>query len=301
MLTTEELDILGLCAETRFTGKASNVSQALRAIRDDVEQGKSEEIAAGTEEHDAQCRIIVASNRAARERAYALAYRVYRRSGYATEGDRGLCVSPFDACAQTLTLLAQDSAGNDHATISLVFDSAEGLPCDEIYRPEVDALRARGCQLAEVTRLAIEQTGAEAKSLLLQLFNQCYIFARIVRNASDLVVEVNPAHVKYYQRLLHFQQSGPERPCSRVQGAPAVLLRLNLPEIEAAVKGTGCTKGRDLNGRRLHPFPYSRLEEESIARSLASQHRPMSAEDARYFRLQRPEPMLRTVFAAAGN
>jgi len=67
--------------------------------------------------------ILVASDRATRERAYALAHRVYSRAGYASSTDAGLCVLPYDAWQQTLTLLAVDAHGNDCGTISLVFDT----------------------------------------------------------------------------------------------------------------------------------------------------------------------------------
>ncbi len=281
MSTLKQLDVLGLCPETRLSRPLSKVSQALRAIRDDGE------LAAAAIGATTACRIVVAATREDRQRAYALAHRVYRRSGYASEEGQELCLSSFDAHAQTLTLLAEDSSGNAVATLSLVFDSANNLPCDEIYGQEVATLRARGCRLAEVTRLAIEEPCADAKSLLLALFNYCYIFSRFIRNSSDLIIEVNPSHVKYYRRMLLFTQEGPERSCSRVRGAPAVLLRLNLSEIELAVKSTGCTGGRDRNGRRLHGYPYSKAEETAIAQSLSRQHRPMSADDARYFGLLR--------------
>ena len=276
MLYAEDEKILGM----KRVRRSSAVSQALRAIRDDVSIGRQ------SWQADAY-RILVASDRETRERAYTLAHRVYQRAGYVAESSEELCVSPHDASEHTLTLLALDPDGNDCATISLVFDSEiNGLPCDEIYRAEADVLRASGCRLAEVTRLAIDESCVGAKHLLLHLFNQCYIFARIVRGHTDLLVEVNPRHVAYYQRLLRFSVAGPERPCSRVQNAPALLLRLNFDEIEAAVKGTGCTGGRGADGKRLHAYPYSKPEEDAVARFLARQHRPMSAEDARYFRLQ---------------
>jgi hypothetical protein len=289
MLTPDDLETVGLLPNTRFARKPSAVSQALRAISDDLGNGRA--ICPVKDFHlerlhdPTRFQVLVASDRTTRERAYALAHRVYRRAGYVTASGPELCVSVHDASEQTLTLLAQDSNGNDCATISLVFDScANGLPCDEIYRGEADALRAAGCRLAEVTRLAIDESGG-AKKLLLHLFNQCYIFARIVHGHTDLLVEVNPRHVGYYQKLLRFRLAGPERPCSRVQGAPALLLRLNFAEIEAAVKVTGYTGGRDEDGRRLHAYPYSKSEEDAVARVLAQQHRPMSAEEACYFQL----------------
>ena len=282
MLAIEDEKILGITSRRR---RSTAVSQALRAIVDDVNAGRDAWPVSEDDNNAPRFRMVVASDRATRERAYALAYRVYHRAGYVNSGSAALCVASYDTSEDTLTLLAEDMNGNECATISLVFDSNRGLPCDEIYGSETRELRARECKMAEVTRLAIDDSFPGARKLLLHLFNQCYIFARIVRGRSDLLVEVNPRHVNYYQRLLHFDVAGPERPCSRVQGAPAILLRLNLPKIEAEIKGTGCTNGRDRDGRRLHPYPYSKSEENELARFLARRHRPMTAEDARYFGL----------------
>jgi hypothetical protein len=282
MLALEDEKILGLARARRR--RTTAVSQVLRAITDDVLAGREAWPVCSAGENAPRFRILVAADRATRQRAYALAYRVYHRAGY-TNGDAELCVAAYDTSEHTLTLLAEDMNGRECATISLVFDAGSQLPCDEIYHTEADALRSGGCKLAEVTRLAIDEQCPGARELLLHLFNQCYIFARLVRGRTDLLVEVNPRHVNYYQRLLHFQIAGPERPCSRVQGAPAVLLRLNLPAIEAAIKGTGCTGGRGLDGRRLHPYPYSKPEEEALAQFLTRRHRPMTIDDARYFGL----------------
>lgn len=285
MLSPKGVDVLGMASVQKAARRPSAVSQALRAMSTSMSRQKPWRLS--TDKREAGYRIVVASSRALRKRAYALAWRVYSRAGYVQPGGPEICVSPHDASKGTLTLLAEDADGRDLATISLVFDSsAAGLPCDEIYRPEANNLRNNGCLLSEVTRLAIAESCSGARELLLHLFNHCYIFARIVRGYSDLLVEVNPRHVNYYQRLLRFEQAGPERPCSRVQGAPAVLLRLNISEIEAIVKETGCTSGRDLSGRRLHPYPYSPADEAAIAEYLAHNQRPMTEADVRYFDLE---------------
>lgn len=229
--------------------------------------------------------VHVASDRSLRERAYRLAHLIYRTRGYVPEGESGLGVSRFDRQADVLTLLVRHIGEFDVGTITLVPDSQASLPCDEIYGPEVDILRAQGCRLAEVTRLAISEECLNAREVLLYLFNLLYIYARRVNNCTDLVVEVNPRHAAYYKRLLMFEQIGPERPCPRVQDAPAVLMRLNMASIEAAIKGTGCVSGRDTSGARLHRYPISHEEEAQILRNLLRQQRPMSLEDAHYFRI----------------
>lgn len=283
MLTAEDRELLGIALEPPNVRRSSAVSQILREIHDDLLGGPAE-WATANEDGQKSFHILVASDRKTRRRAYALAQRVYQGRGYVS-GDEGVVVCPHDADPQTLTLLALDDSGIDAATITLVFDSLDGLPCDQIYGAELDLLRAKGRRLIEVTRLAIDENHQRSKELLVKLFNFIYIFARRVKGFDDFVIEVNPRHVNYYRRLLIFEQLGPERPCPRVQGAPAVLLRLDLSIPEREVRRTH-GKGAAINDRTLYPYFYSWLEEGAVAEFLAHGHRPMSEDDARYFGLE---------------
>ena len=287
MLTSEDRDVLGMAAETKKVRRPSAVSQILRAISDDLVHGAAEWDVEGDGDGPAY-RMLVASDQKSRRRAYALAHRVYQGRGYVHD-EKGLIVSPPDANPQTLTLLAQDDNGLDAATITLVFDSKDGLPCDEIYGDELNGLRAQGRRLVEVTRLAIGEAHQRSKPLLVRLFNFIYVFARRIKGFDDFVIEVNPRHVNYYRRLLIFEQAGPQRPCPRVQGAPAVLLRLDLAIPDREVRRVG-GKGVSANERTLYPHFYSWLEEGAVAEFLARSHKPMSEEDARYFGLAKPIP-----------
>ncbi|MBK7424074.1 MAG: long-chain N-acyl amino acid synthase, partial [Propionivibrio sp.] len=48
--------------------------------------------------------------------------------------------------------------------------------------------------------------------------------------ASDAVIEVNPRHSRYYQRLLGFRQIGRRRQCRRLD-APVVLMHQELDDM----------------------------------------------------------------------
>ncbi len=271
-------------AERTASRSPSAVSRALRALQDDRDRGASSwdsqpwdgAIEGGFNLH-------VANDRATRERAYRLAQRVYRGCGYACDGE-SLSVSPFDADGRTLTLLISDRDGLDAATISLVFDSRSGLPCDQIYKDELNVMRRQGRGLVEVTRLAIDAKHKLCKGLLLRMFYLIYNFARCEKRFDDFVIEVNPRHVGYYRRLLCFEQVGPERPCPRVQGAPAVLLRfdLSMPERDPGSQ----ENGEAADARSLVSLFGSRPEERVVGEFLMRSHRPMSAADARYFGLE---------------
>jgi N-acyl amino acid synthase FeeM len=195
--------------------------------------------------------IAVAFDSARRERAFRLAFRVYRDCGYVVDTPAGRIVSKFDALPSTLVLLVQDAAGRDAATATLVFDSPTGLPSDEIRAADLAPLRAQGRRLVEVTRLAIDQDYKGSKPLLVQLFNAISLYARH-EGSTDFVIEVHPRHVNYYRRLLMFEPAGPERDCPRANGAPGVLLRLDLAAQAAEIGLVGGSQGQ-ARGRMAGP------------------------------------------------
>ncbi len=261
--------------------RTTAVSQVLRAVAEEQEDIRSWIVHAADGNPD--FKIRVAADQASRRRAYALAYRVYRRMGYVNENPSELCVSPFDAYAGSFTLIAEDIHGHERGTITLVFDSHFGLPCNEIYRDEVDAMRAGGRTLVEFTRLAIDDDTPNARALLFHLFHLSYAYARCGGGCTDMLIEVNPRHASYYKKLLRFEQVGPERPCPRVKDAPAVLLRMDFMRMEAELNGF--SSGRDRSGKRIHAYMFSADEEREVTRFLASQHRTMSFQEAKYFKI----------------
>lgn len=263
-------------AQEKTPLRASAVSQALRALGEDG--------AAPGPASEAGPRLRVANDETTRARAYRLAYELYRAKGYVGELAEGRLVAPWDREPETLTLLADDAGGGGLATVSLVFDAANGLPCDAVFGDVLAGLRAKNRRIVEVTRLAIGEAHLCSRQLLVQLFNWIYVHARRVRRCDDFVIEVNPRHVSYYRRLLGFEVLGEARPCPRVQGAPAVLLRLDLahPEREILrVGGAGAAAGE----RSLYPYFLTGEAELSVERLLRRQHRPMSPAEAQRFGL----------------
>ncbi len=231
-------------------------------------------------------RFRVAADRMDRERVYRFAHEIY--SGVAlADGDDGMVLSPHDAGPETFTLLAEDMDGQIQGTVSLVFDSERGLPCDEIYWLETGRMRAEDRRMAEVTRLALRKDGAVTRDVLIRLFNLIYIYARRVRRYTDFVIEVHPRHLKYYERTLGFESLGGLQSCARVGGAPAMLGRLDLSLPDRAVRRMGGTGRADKadGGHSLYPYFWAAAEEPAIADHLTRQYRPMNPSDALYFGL----------------
>jgi len=108
------------------------------------------------------------------------------------------------------------------ATLTLNRDYPEGLLADALYAPELARLRRPGRIVCEVSRLAVDPDFS-SRDLLIALFEASFKYARDFFAASDAVIEVNPRHSRYYQRLLGFRQIGRQRQCRRLD-APVVLL-----------------------------------------------------------------------------
>jgi hypothetical protein len=152
------------------------------------------------------------------------------------------------------------------ATISVGLDSVIGLFVDQLYRKEVDRVRAQYRRVCEFTKLAIDGS-IRSKQVLASLFHIAYIHARRVNYCTDLFVEVNPRHVLFYKRMLGFTQYGAERLDARVQ-APAVLLRLDLGFAEQQIAELGGHLELARVKKSLYPYFFSRREEAGIERRL---------------------------------
>jgi hypothetical protein len=118
--------------------------------------------------------------------------------------------------------------------------------------------------LSELTGLAVAPR-CGSKEVLAAMFHLAYIFGRRHRGATDLVIEVNPRHVTYYQRILGFRQVGPERTCDRV-GAPAVLLHLDLDYVDAQIDSLAGRRGSAQ--RSLYPYFFPKVEAEGLDRRI---------------------------------
>ncbi len=243
-------------------------------------------------DQDESYRVFAATGISLRTRAYRLAMDLYRKFGFATDSTE-LLVGPYDHRAGTLVLLAEDENGRDAATMTIVSDSTEaGLPADKIFHAELEQLRGEGRRLAEGVRLAIADEHLFSQELFIEMINLLYIHGRFNRKATDLLVEVNPRHVAYYQRLFGFEPLGRQRPCPRVNGAPARLMRLKTQAPDAP--------GRIGTGQRAAPTVkfYSPKKELEALRFIRRGHRPMSAFEHAYFSNKSSRPSRQRVIAS---
>ena len=193
--------------------------------------------------------------------ARVLVEKRYAQKGYVTVGDEGAA----GPCPENVTL-ATYKGEEMMGTLTLGFDRGDGLLVDELYKVEVDQLRQTGHRVCEFTKLAIDNKRT-SKRMLAGLFHISFLYAERIWGYTDIVIEVNPSHVAFYQRMLGFDIIGSERMCPRVH-APAVLLRGDTQWGRAMVRKFGGHPELAKQERTLFPYFLSQAEEDRILERL---------------------------------
>lgn len=187
----------------------------------------------------------------------------YLWRGYQTSG------LAADQPAQRFTLAAIEQE-QTIGTITVAFDGPQKLSADDAFPAEVQALRQAGKRLAEFTKLAIDPT-VGTKRVLAALFHVAYIVAHRMRGYDTLLIEVNPRHVRYYERMIGLHVLGGVR-INRTVNAPAVLLTVDFAYIMEQIGKFGGNPEMSADERSLYPFAFSLSEEAGIIERLRSRY-----------------------------
>lgn len=177
---------------------------------------------------------------------------------------------PTDQSVHKFTL----SAVEEEATIGTITVSCDGpkrLSADDAFAEEVEALRAQGRRLCEFTKLAVDPT-VGTKRVLAALFHVAYIVAHRIRAYDLLLIEVNPRHVRYYERMLGFTIQSEER-MNRSVNAAAVLLSIEFSDVMKQIGIFGGQPELMATERSLYPGFFSLKEEASILSRMQTKQR----------------------------
>lgn len=207
-----------------------------------------------------QFKIRAADDRGRRSSASVLLGRMYATRGYQS--------TPLPERQQPSRITLIASEGDETiGTITVGFDSSSRLLVDELFGAEADALRSAGHTLCEFTKLAMDSV-VRSKRVLASLFHVAYLYSHRVMGLDSLLIEVNPRHVLYYERMLGFRVIGDAKHNPRVN-APAVLLCLDLHHAHSQIHRFGGKPEYSLVERSLYPYFFSPVEEEGIVGRLA--------------------------------
>lgn len=200
-------------------------------------------------------KIRAAETSRERRSASGLIDRMYATRGYQTTP------LPEEDSPNRKTFLASDHNAAI-GTLTIGIDSAAGLLVESLFPDEVNGFRAAGRRICEFTKLAMER-GARSPRLLAALFHVAYIYAHRIEDLHNLLIEVNPRHVRYYETMLGFKVIGAARHNARVN-APAVLLSLDLCYAEEQIKVFGGRPEMSATERSAYPYFFSAKDEEGI-------------------------------------
>ena len=206
-------------------------------------------------------RIRAANSEGHRSSANILVSRMYAWRGYQTLS----ALAPVVDSNNRITLVAQDHDATI-GTMSIGFDRPEGLFVADVFPDEVDALRREGRTICEFTKLAVDSV-VRSKRVLASLFHVAYIYAYRLNGFDSLLIEVNPRHVRYYERMLGFRVIGPKRINRRVN-APAMLMCLDFSHAHAQIERFGGRPQASEVERSLYPYFFSIKEEAGIVARL---------------------------------
>lgn len=145
-------------------------------------------------------------------------------------------------------------------TVTVGYDSEEGLMGDEIYKPEIEALRAQGKRVGELSKLAIDEN-IGSKQLLASLIHIAYLYG-VIHECTDAIIEIVPRHKVFYERMLGFKQIGEEKMNNRVH-FPVLLMHLELEYMGQKIEELG-GKGKVAKDRSLYPYFFSAHDQEGI-------------------------------------
>jgi hypothetical protein len=201
-------------------------------------------------------KLRLATNEDRRKSASILVEKMYTWRGYGA--------SQVEHNPYRLTLVAYTD-DRVVGTLTLGMESPSGLMVDELYKEDIEPLRKQGRRVAELTKLAVDET-LGSKEVLAALFHIAFIYAFHIHKHTDFVIEVNPRHVAFYKRMLGFEKIGEEKMCPRVN-APAVLLRLNFDYIAQQINRLGGLRD-NTKDRSLYPYGFSKEDELGIAKRL---------------------------------
>jgi hypothetical protein len=208
-------------------------------------------------------KIRAANSEGHRSSANILVRRMYAWRGYQTTS----VATPRAESDNRITLVA---VGHDETigTISIGFDDGPwGLFVDDLFPDEVASLRGEGRRICEFTKLAMDSI-VRSKCVLASLFHVAYIYAHRLKGFDSLLIEVNPRHVRYYEKMLGFKTIGPERLNRRVN-APAVLMCLDFSHAHEQIKRFGGNPKMSAVERSLYPYFFSIKEEAGIVGRLS--------------------------------
>lgn len=189
-----------------------------------------------------------------RSNASMLVNRKYVQRGYGTQ-------HKVPTAPNCVTFTASSPDEEIIGTLSLTVDSAAGLALDKTFKEELDEFRKEpGVRICELTKFAVDSSESSFK-LLASLFHIIFIYGTTKFGGTDLFIEVNPRHRRFYEAMLGFKRVGGIKTNEAVD-APSQLLWLKASDIRKNIDEHAGKAVDKLHS--LYPYFFSQKEELGI-------------------------------------
>ncbi len=161
--------------------------------------------------------------------AFRLIYDTYISSGFQKPDPSSMRIS-FHNLLPTSSLITVRKNGNVCGTLTIIQESDDRLPINELFNSEISKIRKKDSLICELCSLAVDTsiTRGESRVVLLSLFRKAFILSHHLLGCTDLCMMINPHHCDYYQKEFNFEKIGQVRHYIKVNDAPAVPMRLDL-------------------------------------------------------------------------
>jgi hypothetical protein len=202
--------------------------------------------------------LRVAETKEDRDAAANLINRRFAWRGYGT----GHEIPDQDSHTTFIAVVNEEVVG----TITLGVDSLKGLAIDSVFRDEINEFRnAPGALVCELTKFAFETELPDQQNLAM-LFHTVFLYGLHKHRCTDLFIEVNPRHKRFYQAMLGFTPIGELRTNHAVD-APSQLMWLNVSDIAASIASYRSSAG-SIRSRSLYSLFLSQGEETTVKNRL---------------------------------
>ncbi len=161
--------------------------------------------------------------------AFRLLYDTYLSSGL-QKPDPSLMKISFHNLLPISFLITVKKNGKVCGMLSVIQESDDRLPINELFNNEIGRIRKKDSLICELSGLAVDTSlmSGESRTVLLSLFRKAFILGHDLLGCTDFCMMVNPRHCDYYQKEFNYEKIGQIRHYDKVNGAPAVPMRLNL-------------------------------------------------------------------------
>ncbi len=171
------------------------------------------------------------------EDAFSLVYRTYMKSGLQKTDRSSMRIGFYNILPSSYLVIVKRN-GKVCGTLTLVRETDGRLPIDELFSKEIGRIRETGSTICEFSALAVDTTlpNEHRLGILMSLFRKAFILGSDLLGCTDLCMMIHPRHSTYYRRKFYFESIGKLLPLEKVNGAPAVPLRLNLKTVREQVR-----------------------------------------------------------------